>query len=188
MLETIGELVGGVATGGIGPLLGGITGLVGVGVTKYFAHKEAKLASAEKALDRKHDLDVMQFEAKTAADMQTAEQNAIVERADIDLRKVSMQSDAPLLKFADGLSNAQRWLVVLADVFCRFVRPTSTIYFQLLTTGLGVWCAMLLNDIGASLSDGINPMSLMIRIVDMILYLTCTSTTWWFGVRGMSKK
>ncbi len=76
------------------------------------------------------------------------------------------------------------FLLVMVEVLRGAIRPCSTIYFQLLVTALGVWAGVVLYDQRAVLDAPV----VMPRIVNMVLYLACTSTCWWFGIRGQRYK
>lgn len=71
--------------------------------------------------------------------------------------------------------------------FCRgMIRPSLTVYLVVLTS-LMYWSMVeLIDGIGTGISDT-TAVNIIIQIVVMVLYLTTTCVTWWFGGRQLEK-
>lgn len=149
---------------------GGVTGLLGKGLERYFDHKAKKLELELENQRFNHQLALQQAIGKSA-----------VEVEDSKAFKASIESDK-VDKFYEGkYTKSQSWLMVILD-FCRgFIRIGLTAYLCLLTTLVYFQAKALLS------IDFILPSmayDMVILIIHTILYLTTLSISWQFGSRG----
>lgn len=151
-------------------LSGGLTGLIGKGVERYFDHKSKKL---------EFEIEAKRFEYQLA--LQQAVGKAAVEVEDSKAFKASIESD-DVDKFYEGkYSRGQGWLMVFLD-FCRgFIRIGLTAYLCILTTLVYIKAEKLMQmDIllpGAAYD-------IVTLIINTILYLTTLACCWQFGSRA----
>lgn len=151
-------------------LSGGITGLLGKGVERYFDHKAKKLEAEVEDRRFVHQLALQQMVGKAA-----------VEVEDSKAFKASIESD-DVEKFYEGTyTRTQSWLMVILD-FCRgFVRIGLTAYLCVLTTLIYIKAERLVN------LDVLLPSmayDVLTLIINTILYMTTLAVCWQFGSRA----
>lgn len=166
---------------------GGVTGLLGKGLERYFDHKAKKLEMelnnqkfAHEAAMRKADAEIMAQEWAQRTKIAEVEASAKVEVEDAKAFAISLQSEPE--KYYDGkYSKTQAWLMVILD-FCRgFIRIGLTTYLCILTTLIYLKASQWVS------LDTILPTmayDLVSMIINTILYLTTTAILWQFGSRG----
>lgn len=151
-------------------LSGGVTGLLGKGIERYFDHKAKKLEAEIEERRFANQLRLAEVQGKAA-----------VEVEDSKAFKASIESDK-VDKFYEGkYTKAQSWLMVVLD-FCRgFVRIGLTGYLCVLTTMIYIKAEKLM-----SLDVLLAGMAydLLSVIINTILYLTTLAVCWQFGSRG----
>jgi hypothetical protein len=151
-------------------LSGGITGLLGKGIERYFDHKAAKLEAEREDRKFEHQLALQQMAGKAA-----------VEVEDSKAFKASIESD-DVDKFYEGkYTNKQAWLMVLLDFARGFVRIGLTAYLCILTTMIYIKAERLVS------LDTILPSmayDLVTLIINTILYMTTLAVCWQFGSRA----
>lgn len=168
-------------------LAGGLSGLLGKGIERYFDHKAKKLEFeinnqkyAHEIALRKADAEIMAQEWAQRTKVAEIEAAAVVGVEDAKAFAVSLQDDPK--KFYEGkYSKAQAWLMVFLD-FCRgFIRIGLTSYLCVLTTLIYIQAYRLL-DVGFILPN--MAYDLVKVIIDTVLYLTTLAVAWQFGSRG----
>lgn len=151
-------------------LSGGLTGLLGKGIERYFDHKAKKLEAEIEERKFAHQLKLVEIQGKAA-----------VEVEDSKAFKASIESDKPEKFYEGKYTRVQSWLMVILD-FCRgFIRIGLTAYLCILTTIIYFKAEKVLN------LDIILPTmayDLVTMIINTVLYLTTTAILWQFGSRG----
>jgi len=178
-------------TGLISLMSGGLTGLLGAGLQKFFDYKSKKLDielnkqkfDQEVAL-RKIDLEVMSQEWAARTKVAEVEANAVIESADAKAFGESFSLEPKLYSEKVQPTANQSWLLVALDVLRGIVRPALTLYLAALTTLIYIQAANLLN--GDTILPGM-AYELTKNIVDQVLYLTMTAVSWYFGIRNGKK-
>lgn len=166
---------------------GGITGLLGKGLERYFDHKAKKLEldlenqkfSHEVAM-RKADAEIMREEWMSRTKVAAIEAEAAVQTEDSKAFAVSLQAEPE--KYYNGkYTKAQSWLMVVLD-FCKgFIRIGITTYLCILTTLIYIQARRL---VGSDTLTSDMAYDLISLIIHTILYLTTLAISWQFGSRA----
>jgi hypothetical protein len=188
MLEAISGVLGGVASGGFTALFGGITGVVGAWLRQKHDLAVMKLQSEEKGRDRLHELAVMDREAASAEKLALVHLDETTIAGELAAMGKSIEAEAAGATWSTPwMSKATGWagkVVAVAlgavDVVRGLIRPALTLSLVLMTYQL--WFDMS-KQLGASFPTA-TASSVVVRVVDMILFLTCMAVGWWFGSRG----
>jgi len=185
-----GSVLGGATAGP----LGAITGLIGVGITKYADYKQARLDAEERGKDREHELNVMSKEGELAKQQAEIKLEEVVTTAEIKLQEDSYKHDKAtysnkLMEFMkDGKAkNFIIFCLAMVDVARGLIRPIITTYYQLLLTAYGAWAGWYLNKLVKSGVMSIDMAEVTTKAVNdtlaTVIYLAVTTGVWWFGVR-----
>ena len=161
MLETLGDLIGTVATGGAVGLLG--TGLSFV--TNYF---EKKQAHAQEVELRRLDMDLAKVEAAGLERAAQVEAEGQKEVAAYDALQASYRE--AMQRWSSGDS---KWLI-LVDVVRGLTRPGGA--WVLLAIVAVVWFTL-----------GSEDEDLRGRIMHSLLFLTEAAWLWWYGARKIGQ-
>lgn len=151
-------------------LSGGITGLLGKGIERYFDHKAAKLQAEIEDRKFTHQIELQKMVGQTAVAVEDSKAfKASIEHDDVD-------------KFYEGqYTRGQGWLMVILD-FCRgFIRIGLTAYLCILTTLVYIKAEKLCS------LDVILPsmaFDVLTLIINTILYMTTLAICWQFGSRA----
>lgn len=151
-------------------LSGGLTGLIGKWVERYFDHKAKKLEAEIEERKFQHQLAMQQMIGKAA-----------VEVEDSKAFKASIQSD-DVEKFYEGkYTHKQAWLMVFLDFARGFVRIGLTAYLCILTTLIYIKAEKIV-----SLDVLLPSMAydILTLIINTILYMTTLAVCWQFGSRA----
>ena len=178
------------ALGTIGSVVsGGLTGLLGIGVQRYFDMKNKQLDL--QIMDKKHahelamkkaDAEIVAQEWAARTQIAMDENRSQVEVADSQAFAASFNEP---VRFSDGIkpNSAQAWLLVILDFIRGIVRPGLTMYLCALTTAVYFKASALVDPA----LDGVQYFKIVSEVVDTILYLFVTCSCWWFGVRNRGK-
>lgn len=168
-------------------LAGGLSGLIGKGIERWFDHKQKKLELEVEAKRFEHeialrrvDAELMKEEWAQRTKVAEIEATALVETEDAKAFAVSLD-DSPKKFFEGEYSPKQKWLMVFLD-FCRgFIRIGLTAYLCILTTVIYIKAEKVL-----SLDILLPTMAydLVVMIINTVLYLTTLAVAWQFGSRG----
>ncbi len=163
---------------------GGITGLLGTGLTKWAEFAELKEKNAHEIELKKADAAIMaqEWAARTQVAQVEADQAKSVSADTAFAEAVKAES----IRYSQGVtaSPAQAWLLFLLDFLRGIVRPGLTIYLCAVTTAIWITAHRLA---GAGILPA-QAVELLTRIVDTVLYLTTTCVLFWFGTRANPKK
>jgi hypothetical protein len=180
--------------------LGVIGGLIGTALTAWseIAKRKADLEILREnnkatqllaAQDQAHQLALAQQTAASQermADIQAAARS--VENASLDFR-ASHDSDRATFSApaAQEKSRLARWLMVTVD-FCRgMIRPAATIYSLVLYTMLLAWVRDMVQRSQVVMTATLAEKIMLEVVFTGTAIITCT-VTWWFGVRGISRR
>lgn len=185
----------GVATSGTSGIIGGVFGgLLSWAKGWQENRHELKLIELqlqEKSKDREHDLAVMDREATSAEKLALIRSEGELNVAEMSAMAEAIKAEARGATWSKGVigtlsgfwASLAGFLLTLVDVVRGLIRPVLTLYLVGLVTAifLRVWSQ-------STGFDADQNFTLIIRIVDMVLFLTCTAVGFWFGSRGTSKK
>lgn len=189
---------------GLDILFGGLTGLIGTALTEILKYKNKKM-------EFEHDLKMVALETaamKEEARMQIAitkaEIEGEIELADAQAYKESLKSgQTPIFSelWIDRLFSVQgkfgRFFAIpvavliatgfaFVDWLRAFMRPVLTIYLTGMSTIITwmAWEIMQKNSVVMSTQEAIG---IYTEATSIVIYLTVSCVTWWFGDRTMAK-
>lgn len=166
-----------------------ILGIIGGAIEKYHEYKQEQLKAKERALDRQHELAVMDKEATLALKKLTVEGEIKQQAAEQQVFADSYKFNNDKLIPADAkLSKTQLNWVVAVEVISKAVRPLSTIWYQVLIAVIFGWSAWKLVDASTTVFSMKEIAEIYRQIVFSILGMGETTLLWWYGIRRMSKK
>jgi hypothetical protein len=184
-------------------ILGGVTGLVGNIVTSVTNFKTQKLKNEHDAV--MYDYKIKELTARTDAAIKITDAKiaGAIELADSDAFKESQKygnqqvfSDTAL----DKLFGITGWLAyvalptaVLISILLGFVeflkgvmRPGLTLYLMGCTTWI-TWMAWDIMQTQKVVIDTIQAVTIFTEVTSIVVYLTISCVTWWFGDRRIAK-
>ena len=185
-------------------IFGGITGLIGSITTSITNYKIQKLKNEHEVIMVKENTKAMIAETQANIEITQVETEATIELADshaylksIELGNKNMFSQ----KWIDNLFAVQGWtrfiaipvgvliafLFGMVDFLKAFTRPGITWLFTGATLFLGFTAWTVLGDAGMSAMDTTAALAILTHIMDIVLYLTVSCVTWWFGDRRIAK-
>ncbi len=182
MLETIL----GVATGFLGNIITGFTNL-----------KAQKIKNEHDLKMRDYDLKEREQEAKLQIAVQTAQTDLEIEKAEAAAYVESLKNaNADLLTTeklgvlsetkSGFIGKFLALLMGLVDTFRSFIRPGLTAYLVALTTVL-TYQAIEILSAKEPLLTALQAQALFSQVSDIVIYLTVSCVTWWFGDRRTAK-
>ncbi len=192
-------------------LSGGLTGLLGTIWSTYNQRKNKELDIKDREKARAHEVSMVQAEsmamvaeaeanikvtnAKIAGEVEVAEVGAFTESLTADRTPVFKDG------FMDRLFEVRGfWQILatpcgvllamffgLADTVKSMARPCITAYLLSISTWVTIKAWQLLETVQA---PGLTPtmaVGIVTDTINIVLYLTVTAVTWWFGDRMASK-
>lgn len=184
MLEILGTVFGSIFGGGA-------TGLIGVGVQRYFDYLKVKadIEMAKVKFDHERglrELDAAILEKEWAGRTRVAEVEAAgkADVAESEAFAASFRTEPT--RYSEGVKPGRvaGFFLVLVDVIRGIVRPGLTVYLCALTT-LVYWDAQeLINKVGTIQMTVEEALRITSLVVGTVLYLTTTCVLWWFGTRN----
>jgi hypothetical protein len=184
-------------------ILGGVTGLVGNIITAWSNFKTQKLKNEHD--EAMYSFKIQELGAKTDAAIKITEAkiSGAVELADSEAYKAS-QTEGNKQSFSDSwidkLFSVEGWLSYIAtpvavllamllgsvDVLKGSMRPGLTLYLTAVTTWL-TWTAYgILQQVGANMTSQ-QALDIYNQVTSIVIYLTVSCVTWWFGDRRIAK-
>lgn len=166
---------------------GGLVGLLGTVISKFFEYRTKKLDIELQAAKYANEIAMKRVEGELmaqewAARTKVAEVEGHTKMDVADSEAFAASFNEPV-RYSEGVSptSAQGWLLILLDSFRAIIRPALTLYLCILTTLLYFDAHKLLraNDFTQSQAE-----ALVLRIIETILFLTTTCVLWWFGTRN----
>jgi hypothetical protein len=184
-------------------ILGGVTGLIGNIITAWSNFKTQKLKNEHD--EAMYSFKIQELGAKTDAAIKITEAkiSGAVELADSEAYKAS-QTEGNKQSFSDSwidkLFSVEGWLSYIAtpvavllamllgsvDVLKGIMRPGLTLYLTAVTTWL-TWTAYgILQQVGANMTSQ-QALDIYNQVTSIVIYLTVSCVTWWFGDRRIAK-
>ena len=176
-------------SGGIGTILGGITGLLGNWVKSRHEEKMFALREKAKADDREHDLAVIRLEGETAvavADIQrqeaddVASANALTAAYKMEPKRF-LEGD----KYMDTFLG--RWLRMplfgVLDVIRGSMRPVGTAYMAVVVTMIYWEFQAMMETMNIQMTPD-QVFKVYMYLVGTFAYLMITSFVFWYGDRN----
>lgn len=178
-------LLGNVATGGA-------TGLIGVGLQRFFDWLNVKANLERDKLRYDHELAMRDKDAALMREEWAGRLRVAEKEGESTKEVAATQAFAQTLtrepeRYATGEAPKNIWgyagwlLLVLVDCVRGIVRPGLTIYLCVLTTAIWYEAKHLTNQEDLTADQALQVIGL---IIETILYLTTTCVTWWFGTRN----
>jgi hypothetical protein len=191
-------------------ILGGVTGLIGNVVGGWFKLKHAQVEMDMLGLKNSHDLamikaetEAMIMESKANIAITRAQIEGAVELADANVYLQSQKEGNKNLfsnKWIDKLMSIQgRWKIItlpagvlvatlfgFVDFIKGLIRPSLTMYLTGLTTFITYKAWEIMNMEGVAMNIVVAE-KIFGDVTSIVIYLTVSCVTWWFGDRRMSK-
>jgi hypothetical protein len=189
---------------GLDILFGGITGLLGNVLTGWMNLKTMKLKNEHEQKMIALETNAMKIEAQMNIAVTRAEIEGAVELADSAAYMESIKAGNKSMfseQWIDRLFSVEGWVKWLAtpaaillalgfgfvDWLRGFMRPALTMYLTGMTTVI-TWMAWeILQKHGLSTMSTIEATGIFNQTVSIVVYLTVSCVTWWFGDRRMAK-
>ena len=178
-------------------ILGVATGFLGNIITSFTNLKAQKIKNEHDLKMRDYDLKEREQEAKLQIAVQTAQTDLEIEKAEAAAYVESLKNaNADLLTTeklgvlsetkSGFIGKLLALLMGLVDTFRSFIRPGLTAYLVALTTVL-TYQAIEILSAKESLLTAIQAQALFSQVSDIVIYLTVSCVTWWFGDRRTAK-
>lgn len=191
-------------------ILGAATGIIGNLVSGIFKYKTQKLEMELAKVENEHDLamvkaetEAMVMEAKANIAVTKAQVEGAVELKDAETYKESQQlGNKPFFanQWVDNLLKVEgKWkiltypiasLVAVLFGFVDFLRGLMRPFLTAYLTGVTTWITWMAWEImqaqGMSIT-GQNAIDIFQDVTSIVIYLTVSAVTWWFGDRRMGK-
>jgi len=186
-------------------ILGGLTGLLGNIVTGVMNYKTMKIKNEHEQKMVELETSAMKEEAKMQIAVTKAEIEGAVELADAQAYMESLRAgQKPMFseKWIDKLFSVEgkfgRFFalpvgVLLAMAFGfvdwlrGFMRPAITVYLIGMTTVITYMAWNILQKFGMESITPAEAVVIFTQVIDIVIYLTVSCVTWWFGDRRMAK-
>jgi len=179
MLDFIGNAFGAIASGGL-------TGLIGAGLSLFGELKKQKLANEHEARMAEIEQQGMKLEAELNMRVVETEAEAAVNIEESKAFAASYGNDRRT--YATGRLGAfGQALMVIVDFIRGLVRPSVTIYMAVIVTLMYSQILELVGGLDGAL-DKATAVELLNQIILVILYVAATVILWWFGVRFRGAK
>lgn len=194
------DFIGTIVSGGLGLLSGGLTGLLGVGLQRFFDWMNAREQRKTLELKQVHEIAVIRANAEVmaqewAARTRVAEVEAAGREAVADAQAFGKSFDLEPTRYSEGLKpptggawakavQGAGWLLmVLLDVLRGMIRPGLTLYLAWIATKMYDQAQAALTRIDPDVFDAMMP-DVYKGLVFTLLYLFTTCGLWWFGTRN----
>lgn len=185
-------------------ILGGLTGLFGNVVTGFINYKTLKIKNEHEVAMLKAETEAMTKEAEMQIQVAKVKTEGEIELADtqayIESQKAGREkhfSDRWIDKLLDIKG---KWRIItfpaavfiafmfgLVDWLRGFMRPALTIYLTGMSTVI-TWMAWnILQEYGIEQISMQEAIGIYNQVVSIIIYLTVSCVTWWFGDRRLAK-
>ena len=188
-------------------IFGGISGLLGSALTSIMNYKVQKLKNEHDREMAKIEIqkmdkekEIMIAEAEANIKITEVQTEAQMELADADIYLETIKSSqqeflsdkihAKLFEygvFGKIIGVILAFLLGIVDFIKRLIRPGLTLYL----VGLTTWITLIARDIiiqanGKDLT-ALQAKGIFENVTTIVIYLTVTCVTWWFGDRRMAK-
>ena len=175
---------------GIGSLIsGGATGIIGSLVSNFTDLWEQRQKNEHELAMRDRDLKEMDKEITHKEKIAKYKHETEEMKASYDAQEKSYEHDSR--QYSSGLEIEKWWLktlLVLGDFIRASVRPALTAFLIYIVYDTRQEVEMIIDHAGMNKLSPQEAITIYGSIVEMILYLSSTAVTWWFGSRPRSKK
>lgn len=164
---------------------GGATGLLGVGIQRFFDHKNKKLDIELNKQRFEHEKDLRQIDAEIMKSEWAGRFQVAESEGDSKAFTAALTSEPK--RYSEGVeyTRKQGWMMVLLDLLRGIVRPGLTIYLCAITTIIYFEAVSLISGTVILPEQAYNMID---KIIATVLYLTTTCVLFWFGARNKSKQ
>lgn len=185
-------------------LFGGLVGLIGNGITTFFTYKQ-------KSMEYKHQERMVELE--TTAMIAEAEANIKIVKAQVEGAVEIAETNAYMESIKQGnreqfsdkwvsqLLSVEGWarffatpvavivafLFGVVDFFRGLMRPALTAYLVGLTTWTMILAREVLDKSQIQTLTAAEALVLYQDVITLVIFLTTSCVTWWFGDRRISK-
>lgn len=191
-MSVIGTVVDIFTSGGIGSILGGVTGLVGTWLKGRHELEMWKLRADERKDQRAHELAIMSKESENAIALANVHRQEADDVASGQALKASYDMEPK--RFSEGLSFPNTWYGRLAkswvaflmfhlDFFRGLMRPGLTVYMAILNTMI-YWEYRALVETYAIQPTPEEAHAVTMYFISSFTYLFTTAYVWWYGDRN----
>lgn len=177
-------------------ILGVATGFLGNIITSFTNLKTQKLKNEHDLKMRDYDLKEREAEAKYQLAIESAQLEGTIENAEAAAYLESLRGANNdiltaeklgfLTKDSSKVGTILAFLMGLVDTFRASVRPGLTAYLTILTTIL-TFKAIDILSAKQPLLSALQAQELFTQVSDVVIYLTVSVVTWWFGDRRTAK-
>lgn len=185
-------------------IIGTLTGLLGTAITSVMNYKTQKMANEHEIAKIKAETDAMKIEAEMQIQVTKAKIEGEIEVADAQAYTESqkqgnekMFSDEWIAKLFAVEGKVMRFIAVPAAIFLALafgfidwlrgvMRPGLTIYLTFLSTAITYMAWDILKQYGLSIPLE-SAVEIYDKVISIIIYLTVSCVTWWFGDRRIAK-
>lgn len=185
-------------------ILGGLTGLIGNVVTGFINYKTMKIKNEHEVAMLKAETEAMTKEAEMQIQVAKAKIEGEIELADTQAYIESQKSGREKHfsdKWVDKLLDIDgKWRILsfpaavfisimfgFVDWLRGFMRPALTIYLTGMSTVITWMAWTILKEYGMEQITVQEAIGIYNQVVSIIIYLTVSCVTWWFGDRRMAK-
>ena len=189
---------------GLDVILGGLTGLIGTVTTSIMNFKTMKLKNEHDEKMVQLETAAMKEEAKMQIEVTKAEIEGAVELADSQAYLQSQKTgNEPMFatEWIDKLFSVTGWIryfsipfavliscaFAFVDFLRGFMRPGLTLYVTGMSTVITYMAWDILNKHGMSQMTVTQAIGIYDQVTSIIIYLTVSCVTWWFGDRTTAK-
>ena len=177
MLDGILSAVGAIAGGGV-------TGLVGAGITSFTEYKTKMASFAHE--QKMTDLNIQMAQLDAESKFKMAESEAETAKEVAATTAFSKSHTADIARYATGDRAANSIGFIVVDVIRGLVRPTLTIYVMIIVSMI-YWQLMELVG-GLTAIPTHDALAMVKGVIDGLMYLATTIVLWWFGTRTKGQK
>ena len=163
---------------------GGITGLIGTGITAFTEYK-TKMASFHHK-ERVMELDMQMSKLEAEAKFRIAETEADAAKDVADTKAFSSSHAADVARYATGSTAANSVWFIAVDVIRGLVRPTLTVYVMIIVTLIYWQLMQLVGGLGSIPTH--DAMAMFKGVIDGVMCIATTVVLWWFGTRVKGHK
>ena len=188
---------------GLDIILGGVTGLLGNVITGILGYKTQKLKNDHEIAVIQAETSAMKMEAQMQIQVTKAEIEGAVELADAQAYMISQKGasqpmfsekwiDKLFIKIIELRKHCNIIPIIamafgFVDWLRGFMRPALTVYLTGITTVLTYQAWQILQINGIETMTSTQAVGTYTQATSMVIYLTVSCVTWWFGDRRMAK-
>lgn len=188
---------------GLDIVFGAVTGLLGNGITAWTNYKMQKVKNAHDIVLIKAETEAMKIEAEANIQIEKSRIEGEVELTEAGtflegIKQGNKQTFSE--KWIDKLFSVEGWvkfisipvavliafLFGMVDFLKALMRPGLTMYLTGCTTWITYMAWEIMQKYGTEITS-IQAMDLFDQVTSIIIYLTVSSVTWWFGDRRTAK-